>query len=68
MDTERINQPVSVCEVRRELREKLDQAFLQWGELQNIPEQKTAAEKAERRVSHLEHAYHSHVTKHGCSE
>ena len=62
-----MNQPGD-AQYAKELREKLDEAFLRWRELAHIPEERTAAVKAQRTVSHLNHAFSAHVVKHGCSK
>ena len=56
------------CEQRDELQASLKVAFEQWYEFKDIPGKEREAQRAERKVGHIQPALGDHYAKHGCNK
>ena len=56
------------CEHRDDLQAQLKAAFEQWYEFKDIPGKEPEAQRAERKVGHIQRALGGHYAKHGCNK
>ncbi len=56
------------CEHRDDLQAQLKAAFEQWYEFKDIPGKEREAQRAERKVGHIQRALSDHYAKHGCNK